>query len=184
MTAHVETNPEIIGVYEELKGILESVPDQSWFDDEGFTNQVNHIIDRAAAICPEIEDIAVYKIIRDHLNDGRQIVHAIQTKSKLAALTGRIRGTYKLEVSPQNSGHTFIQNQSQSQSLSVALEWQERINAEIPKHAQGSQERTFLEKLKESLPTIKSVTDIISSALKIGADLGLDPATIHKVLGL
>jgi hypothetical protein len=61
---------------------------------------------------------------------------------------------------------------------------QEKIISEIPKHKEGTKERTFLEKLKSALPSVKSITDILSAALKIGANIGLDPATIHKLLGL
>jgi phage terminase small subunit len=64
------------------------------------------------------------------------------------------------------------------------LELQEKIISEIYKHKEGSKERGFLEKLKAALPAVKTITDILASALKIGAEMGLDPATIHKLLGL
>jgi hypothetical protein len=179
---------EIFGTYKELKGVLASIEtENSWFQDEGFVAHANVVIERAGSVCPKIQDIHVYKLQTDVLRDGRIIVHTTQAKQKLSSLIGRVEGLYSLEeLKPNNGGNTFIQNQSQNQSqyLGVALEMQEKILAEIPNHAAGTKERTFLEKLKESLPLIKSATDILSSALKIGGSLGLDPATIHKLLGL
>jgi hypothetical protein len=180
-----ETNKEIAGIYEELKGVLASIQDaSSWFDDEGFTAQVNGIIARVPGVCPEIQDIDSYVLRAGHIPNLGAIVNTPQAKSKLSALVGRIKGTYSLDVSNSNSGHTFVQNQTQSQSLSVVLDLQERILTELPKHAEGTKERGFLEKLKSALPTVKNMTDILSSALKIGTELGLDPATIHKLLNL
>jgi len=74
------------------------------------------------------------------------------------------------------------QNQNQTQSISILLEIQEKIISEIPKHEEGSKERTFLEKVKSILPSIKTVTDIISSILKIGSELGLSASDMHKLL--
>ncbi len=181
-----ENKKDILGVYEELKGILASIPDNSWFDDEGFVSHTNRIIQRAGVICREIDDINSYLLKTDHIPNRGPIVNAIPAKSKLNALIGRLKGTYDLDTATPTSGHTFVQNQSQTQSqhVTVILELQERIINEIPKYPEGSKERTFLEKLKSALPTIKNVTDILSVALKIGADLGLDAATIDKVLGL
>ena len=178
---------EIMGVYEELKGIRVAIEDRtSWFDDNGFAAQANLIIDRVSLVCPEIGDIDSYRIQTEYANGRGEIVKPIPAKAKLNSIIGRLKGAYELEVPAKNDGNTFIQSQSQnqSQSLSVILELQEKIISEIPKHAEGTKERNFLEKLKSTLPTIKGITDILSLTLKIGVDLGLDATTIHKLLGL
>lgn len=183
-----ETRKGITGVYEELKGLLESLKDSTaWFYDHGFSHRTNVIIDRIPSVCPEIQDVSSYKISLDLSNPhGGGVVHTTQAKAQLSSIIGRLKGTYGLDSAEKNPGNTFIQNQLQSQfqSLSVALEFQEKIISEISKHAAGTKERGFLEKLKSALPTIKSITDILSLALKLGADFGLDPATINKLLGL
>ena len=178
---------EIIGVYEELRGVLAAIEGKtSWFDDDGFTTHANLIIERVRFVCPEIQDIDSYKIQAEYINNRGEIVKPIPVKAKLNSLIGRLKGLYGLEVPAKNDSTTFIQNQSQnqSQSLSVVLELQEKIISEIPKHAEGTKERNFLEKLKSALPTIKSIADILSLTLKIGADSGLDTTTIHKLPGL
>src|SRR5579864_7584979 len=155
---------EILGVYKELKGILASMESEnSWFIDNGFAEHANVVIDRAGSTCIEIRDINSYKLNEDVLRDGRVIIHTIQAKQKLNSLIGRIEGVYGLEDTKTNNGNTFIQNQlqTQSQNLSVILDVHEKILTELPKHAQGTAERTFLEKLKEALPTIKNVTEIL-----------------------
>lgn len=181
-----EAKKEILGVYEELKGVLASMPeDRTWFDDKGFTEHANRIITRAASICPEISDIESYKVVSDHQPSRGPIVYTIQTKSRLNALIGRLKGTYDLDTSPTGSnGNTFIQNQSQTQSqyINLVLDLQEKIIAEIPKHAEGTKERSFLEKLKVALSTTQNVMDILASVLRIGGEFGLDPSTIHKLL--
>lgn len=178
---------KIRSVYEELKGILDSIANEnSWFDDEGFSQRANDAINRAKIICPDIENITSYMIKSEHSNNRGGIIYVIPAKANLSSLMGRIKGEYELEELLIPTGHTFIQNQqqNQSQTLSVALELQEKIISAIPKHAENTKERGFLEKFKSVLPTIKNMTDILSLALKIGADLGLDPATIQKLLGL
>ena len=177
---------EIISVYEELRGILGSIEGaSSWFDDEGFSQRANDVISRVGTLCPEIENINSYKIKLEYSASRGGIIHTVPTRANLSSLLGRIKGFYGLiESSMPTTGHTFIQNQSQSQSQSLVLEWQEKIIGELPKYAEGTKERGFLEKLKSALLTVKSATDILSSVLKIGEDLGLNPATIHKLLGL
>lgn len=178
---------QVAGIYEELKGVVLSIKDNgSWFDDDGYTQHVNGIIARVSIICPEIEDIKSYEIKAEYLPNRGQIVNVIPTKTKLNALIGRLKGTYDLDVPLNTNGHTFIQNQSQEQSqqINLVLEWQEKIIKEISKYESGSKERAFLEKLKSSLPDIKIITDILSNTLKIGSEVGLDPDTIRKLLGL
>ncbi len=177
----------VLALHKELKGILVSLDGAaSWFDGDRFVRHANQVIERGSAICPEITNMQSYNLTTERLNDGRVIVQTTQAKQKLLSLIGRIEGEYSIEDYMTNTGHTFIQNQTQSQSqiLNLTLEMQAKILAEIPKHAEGTKERTFLEKLKETLPLVKNTTDILSSTLKIGSELGLDPATMHKILGL
>lgn len=182
-----EQKRQIRGAYEELRGVLISLEgDRTWFDDNGFAAHINEIIDRVIKICPEIENINSYKIRGEILGQRGLTIDVIITRTKLNSLIGRLKGSYDLEVLVKEVGNTFIQNQSQnqSQSFSMALELQEKILSEIPKHKVGSKERNFLEKFKLVLPSIKTGIDILAGTLKIGSEMGLDSGTIHKLLGL
>ena len=182
------TERNVIGLYKELKGVLASLNDApSWFEDKGFAKHANYVIDRATTVCPDIGAVAAYRVTPESFRGGRVTISTTQATQKLNSLIGRIEGEYDLKDTVSGGGNTFIQNQSQSQTqqiVNLVLEMQEKILSELPKHQEGSKERTFLEKIKQSLPTVKTTTDILSSALKIGADIGLDPGTIHKLLGL
>jgi hypothetical protein len=178
---------EILGAYKELKGVLNSLGDkEDWFTDREFTPQANRVIDRIGSVCPEIGDIESYKLQQDALQDGRLVVRVIPTKQKLMGLLGRMEGLYDIGEQNSPNGHTFIQQQSQSQSqhITFVLDLQEKIIKEIPKHAEGTKERSFLEKLKASLPSIKDTTDILSTVLKIAAESNVDPNALLKILGL
>ena len=114
-------------------------------------------------------------------------VRMFEYRARLGGLISRLHGEYFSDEQPPFSGmpSTVIQqtqNQNQTQSISILLEIQEKIISEIPKHEEGSKERTFLEKVKSILPSIKTVTDIISSILKIGSELGLSASDMHKLL--
>lgn len=64
------------------------------------------------------------------------------------------------------------------------LELQQKVLLEIPKHKEGTKERSFLEKFKTTLPTVKNTIDVLGSALRVGEEIGLNPETIRKLLGL
>ena len=183
-----EKEKEIKGIYEELKGVAYAIKeDVSWFDDNGFTDHANQIIRRIPEFCVEIQDIRPYLIDKKY-NNGRNtyIVNTTPTRAKLNSIIGRLKGLYNLDISALNNGNTIIQNQSQnqSQSLTILLDLQEKIINEIAKHKKGSNERNFLEKFKSSLSSIKNIIDILAITLKTGAEYGLDPSTIRKLLNL
>lgn len=177
---------EIVSSYRELKGVLEAIPEESWFYDNGFVEHGNKVINRVAQVCPEIEDINIYLLSGSTVINGSLTVNSTSARQKVLSLLGRMEGLYALNERVPESGNTFIQNQSQSQSqhISLVLELQAKILQELPQHEEGTKERTFLEKMRDSLPTLTGTLDALSTALKIGAELGLDPSTIRKLLGI
>jgi hypothetical protein len=183
----MDTKKQILGIYEELKGISSSMPTGTWFDDEGFAIHTNGVIDRLHTLCPEINDLNSYKIKTSYIQGRGETVDTVPTKVKLDGLVGRIRGSYDFDQqSTPINGHTFIQQQSQSQEQhqTIILELQERIIAEIKNHNEGTKERSFLEKLKSSLPTLSNTLTIISTILSIANDTGLSVNEVRKILGL
>lgn len=184
----MDTEKQVFGVYEELKGVLASIPeDHTWFDDDGFAAQANTVIERASNLCPEISNIDTYKILTRYSSNRGPTIDVIPTKSKLNGLIGRIKGSYGFDsLSQLNSGNTFIQNQTQSQQQhqTVILEIQERIINEIQNHEEGTKERNFLEKLKQTLPTLNNTVGIMSSILSIATDSGISVEDIRRLLGL
>ncbi len=116
----------------------------------------------------------------------RTIVRSLEYKSKLSGLINRVQLEFFTEDQPSATGPSTIinanQTQSQTQSINTILEIQEKLLSEIPKHKEGSKERTFLEKVKSALPNMKTGTEIISNILKIGAEIGLHASEIATLL--
>jgi len=179
----------IHGLYEELNGVLRSIQSEdSWFDDKGFAEQVNGIIRRTLVICPEIEKIDPYIITTDNIGQRGSIIQAIQAKSKIRSyLLEELRGHTISTQNPQStSGPTFIQNQSQTQTQhqTTILALQERVITEIENYAKGTKERSFLESLKSTLPSLSSTMGIFSAILSIAKDTELDIDVLKNILGL
>ncbi len=179
----------IYGAYEELKGVLGSIPeDRTWFDDDGFSPQVNRIIERIKTLGTEINDIDSYMITANYIQDRGNTIDVIPTRSKLNGLIGRIKGMYDFDngIKQSGAGHTFIQQQSQNQEQYqiTILDLHERIISEIQKYPEGTKERGFLDKLKKSLPSLSNTMGILSSILSIAVDSGLNIEDIKKLLGL
>lgn len=179
-------------IYSELQGYLTQAPPigehgNTTTSDDTLWKQFNITIDELNIITGKA--FTKFKVIKIERGQNGQYIKVSNYRQKLGGLISHLYGEYFSDEQSPFSGmpSTIInqnQSQNQSQSLSIILELQEKIINEIPKHKEGTKERNFLEKFKPGLSTIKSVTDILSLALKIGADFGLDPATIRRLLGL
>lgn len=186
---------EVRSLYAELQGYLSQVPvgvsETSWTQDRSLWTQLNHVVEQLNQLTGK--DYSRFKITPVHRrvtqnSSPYETVRYSTYKASLGALIAKIHVEYfRDEEEPpfRTMPNTVInQTQTQTQSLNVILEIQEKLITEIPKHKEGSKERTFLEKVKTALPSIKTGTDILSSVLKIGAEVGLDASKIHSLLHL
>ena len=177
-------------IYSELKGYLTVVPTEGRVYDETATSickQLNIVVGELNSLTSK--DYNKFKIQDRTISwNGtyRKVVDSLDYKLKLSGLISRIQGEFfSEEQSITTQPNTVIntsQHQSQTQSQTFVLELQEKILTEITKYGEGTKERTFLQRLKSALPMIKNVTDILATTLKIGAEVGLDPVTMHKIL--
>jgi ubiquinone biosynthesis protein Coq4 len=73
-------------------------------------------------------------------------------------------------------GTVMTQNQQQSQSVlfQMILDVQSKIDEKISNYKDGSNEKSFLQKLKGSLSSISNVNQLIQTILKLAKDSGLD----------
>ena len=173
-------------IYNELQGYLSQAPSPSdqytTTYDRVLWTQFNDTVTELRSITGKNYD---RYLIRPEPGGDRAYIHYSTYRSSLGGLIARLNGEYFSDEEPPFKGmpNTVInQTQTQSQSISTILEIQEKILSEIPKYAEGTKERTFLEKVKSSLPSLKTGMDIIYSLLKIGADAGLTPEVIHKLI--
>lgn len=177
----VEKNREISSVYEELKGVLDSISEEkSWFDDEGFSSHANNVIKRVGELCPEITDINNY-LVTPRYSQGRggQLVQVIPTIAKIKSLIGRLNGYYSLDKKSQNMGHTFIQNQQTNIDLIVDLRL--KIENHIKDYSPEEPERKFLEELKESVSTAKTAMDLLRLVIETAKRYRITLATLLKI---
>jgi hypothetical protein len=178
-------------IYSELQGYLTEAPPigehgNGTTSDNTLWQQFNGTIEELNQISEK--DFNKFKVTGIQNGQfGNRFIKISEYRQKLGGLISRLHGEFFSDEQPPFSGMpstVITQTQNQTQSVSMILEIQERVLSQITKYADGTKEKGFLEKLKASLPSVKSAVDVLGSALKIGADLGLDPATIHKLLGL
>ncbi|MFA5876838.1 MAG: hypothetical protein WC880_00535 [Candidatus Paceibacterota bacterium] len=177
-------------VYSELQGYLSQAPTVGEHGvastrDETLWTQFNLTIDELNEVSGS--DYNKFKITGIRHGQMGNFVNVSELRTKLGGLIARLHGEYFANEPAPFSGMpstVITQNQSQSVDVQVLLNLQSKIDSELQKHEEGSKERGFLEKLKSTLPALKSAMEVLSAALKIGADFGLDPRVIHNLLGL
>ncbi len=63
----------------------------------------------------------------------------------------------------------------------MLLEIQSKIDEKIHSYEDGSKEKSFLQKFKNSLSSISNATQLISQLLKLAKDFGLNIEDILKI---
>lgn len=166
--------------YEELKGLREALPEEGWFEDDGISNKYLKTLEGIATLLPELnrdEYILKPEWSEDQFGGGgRSMITKNQYKTILNALIGHLKGLFDFDNNQNNSGHTFIQ--SQSVSIELVLNLQEKIINLENKYEEGTPEKTFLKKLKNSLSSIKDATDIIKIVLSEAQKAGITLNTL------
>lgn len=154
-------------LYEELKGMLSAMPEENLILDKGISEKYNATVSKISGLIPEIvasEYLIQSEFISLQFGGGDQRINKNHYKMKLSALLGQLRGRFDFDSAVNTSGgHTFIQNQTVS--VEFVLNLQEKIIELIEKQEKGTAERTFLEKVKESIASIKNGTDIVKTVL-------------------
>ena len=73
------------------------------------------------------------------------------------------------------------QSQNQTTHVQILLDFQSKIDEKIKEHADGSKEKTFLEKIKGALSKVGNVTELFTLILRTGKDMGLTLNDIFKL---
>ncbi|MBU1557393.1 hypothetical protein KKC45_00305, partial [Patescibacteria group bacterium] len=147
-------------IYSELQGYLSQAPEfipgrERISNGVEIINQLNSSIEELEEISGN--DYSRYKeTIKTSTSGSLRYFELLGYRSSLGGLISRLHGEYFSDENPPFSGmpSTVInqhQNQNQITYIQVLLEIQSKIDSEIPKFETGSNERTFLEKLKQSL---------------------------------
>jgi len=170
-------------LYSELQGYLKQAPPIEKAHDitytaslwENYNNTVGIIIKETGD-----ENFNRFKLAGNDVqrrdDDGIQFIKLITYNQKLGGIISYIYGKYFAdEINPLSGTPSTIisQNQQQSQSIQIILEVQEKLIEAKHKYPEQSKERKFIDKIKDSLPSIKSAADLLGIIFKVAKDFGV-----------
>ena len=178
-------------LYSELQGYLSNVPDASktggYYYDIEIIGQVNSAIDELNKITGNNYDRFKISIKRSSNSDSQWIIIGTY-QTKVAGLISRLHGEYFYdEQAPFSGMPSTIINQTQQQNQSVTvqmlLEVQSKIDQNLSKFEEGTKQKKFLQKVKESLSSIKDAVGLISLLTNIAKEFGLSIDDLKSIFG-
>jgi len=176
---------EIRPIYLELQGYMSQAPSESTATlfDASIWEQYNQAIDELNEVTGKNYDRFKPNVRTDPMRDPRPAIRTSSYRQKLGGLIARLHGEYFQDESPPFGGtpSTVIQqtqSQEQSVQIQILLDIQSKIDEKLPEYEEGSEEKTFLEKVKSSLKSVRNVTDLVRLILQTAKDVGL---SIDKV---
>jgi len=174
-------------IYTELQGYLSQAPagdKVAYLRDPSLWQQYNSTIDELNTIAGK--DYSKFKIANIQSDGGEPYILNSDYRSKLNGLIMRLYGEYfENEISPFSGGPNTVvnQNQTQSQTMQIAmmLDFQSVIDKKLFSSQLDEKEKTFLEKIKTSLPAVKSMAELVNLIASLAKSLGLSVDQIAKL---
>ena len=151
-------------------------------------NEENPVIDNSEfwehhnSIIKELEEVTGKDYNKYSLAPVSGATYSYITKGiyrqKLGGLIARLHGEYFSDepVPFAEMPSTIItqsQNQNQSVHVQCLLEVNDMINEKLTKADEGSKEKTFLEKIKGSLSSVRNVSQLVTLLLTTASKLGI-----------
>lgn len=171
-------------IYSELQGYLSQAPREgNVIFESSVWERYNTTIDELSNISGE--DYSDYKVNPIVWADS-PAVEILDYRTKLGGLIARLHGKFFPDEPPPFSGMpstiiTQTQQQTQSFQIQTLLEIQSKIDEKTPQFNEDSKERKFLDKIKDSLSSVKDVSQLITLILKVGKEIGL---TLSQILNI
>ncbi|HUU16593.1 MAG TPA: hypothetical protein VMW72_05545 [Sedimentisphaerales bacterium] len=171
---------DIRPIYSELQGYLSQAPEEAkirLIDDDNLWNQANQAIDELSRISGE--DYNRFKITPRRIRSSARLVADVGTyRAKLGGLISRLHGKYFSDEPAPFSGMPStvnIQTQQQSQSVHIQmlLDFQGKIDAQLQKLEPGDKKRSFLEKVKGALASVRDYAGLIALYVTTAQEFGL-----------
>lgn len=180
-------NTAIKPLYGRLRGLKEAAPEEttSTITDENLWASFNRIVDllNSATKADKYEDFRINPEYRSPRNGihGYYYMKTTTYRSKLNELIGCLHAEYfQNDADPYTEVPSTIinqlQSQQQSQSMqSTVLHLQEKLIEKLTKEDTTENEKGFLKKLKELLPTIKDAVQLSITVAKLAKEFGVSP---------
>lgn len=183
-------NSDIRPIYTELQGYLSQAPSAEkvvYLYDKSLWDQLNGVIDELNE--KSGEDYSKFKITSIMQQKHEPYSPYILTSDYRSKLNGLIMRIYGRHFSEEHSpfggfpSTVITQSQAQSQSVHVAMimELQSAIDKKLFTSELEENEKGFLTKVKESLPTLKSFVEVINLVLGLAKSFGLSVDQVVKL---
>ena len=183
-------NSDIRPIYTELQGYLSQAPaidKVPYIYEKPLWEQLHKAIDELNE--KSGEDFSKFKITdfkQQKHEPYSQYIPTTDYRTKLNGLIMRLYGQYfSDEQSPFGGFPSTVvqQNQSQSQTMQItmALEFQSLIDRKLYGSELKPEEKSFLEKVKASLPTAKSTIELMNMCLSLAKSLGINLDQMTKL---
>jgi hypothetical protein len=183
------TKEEIRPIYSELQGYLAQAPMKTdkirTIYAERLWEQYNETVNELSKISEK--DYNRYKIIPE-MGASRPFVDLDDYRGKLGAIIARLHGQYFHDEAapfsdmPSTNIHVN-QQQSQTVQIEIAIEMTELITKKLSEVPVISKERSFLEKIKEALRTVRTVPQLITLLITTAQEFGLSIDKLKDLLG-
>lgn len=172
-------------LYSELQGYLSQTPDyssnQTEIYEESTWSQFHSTIDELNQVSGKSYD--KFKVVSLNAHGGGAFVRIMEYRTKLGGIISRLHAEYFNDEPAPFSGmpSTIIQqNQNQSQNIQVLLEIQSLIDKKLS-DTTDVVEKSFLQRIKDSLASVKSVNDLLGLILSTGSSVGLTLEQITRL---
>jgi hypothetical protein len=186
----MENKQAIRPIYSELQGYLAQAPsssragDQNIYD-QAFWCQFNDTIQELNTLTGKNYDRYKLTPVRGRTH---QFIPKDTYRQKLGGLIAQLYGEYfSDEVAPFAAMPSTIisqsQNQNQSVQVQLLLEVNDLIHNKLGQVQDGSKEKTFLEKIKTSLSSVKNISQLVSLLLKTAQTLGITIEQLKDLFG-
>jgi hypothetical protein len=182
------TKEEIRPIYSELQGYLAQAPQKTDNTTVIYAQELWESYNKTIKELSEKTGTTYHRYqIQPNVSEYSITVDIDNYRGKLGGIIARLHGEYFSDEPAPFSGMpsttTISVNQQQSQSVQVEilLEMIDLIHGKINQMEEGSKEKSFLQKVKDSLRGVKSVTQLITLFVQTANELGLSMQELAKI---
>lgn len=190
MTSEQNNKEKIRPIYAFFQGCLSQAPDNNKYpviQSASVWKLVNLKIDKLNTVSGE--DYSDFKLVP--YRSGKFTTEYLATdtyRTTLGGLISELHGRYFSDEPAPFSGmpsNINIQTQQQTQSVHVQmlLEVNSKIEQKLPEFPEGTKERTFLQKVKSSLSSIKDTVGLIALLVNMAKECGLSIDELKSIFG-
>lgn len=178
-------------IYSELQGYLAQAPnnDAGSIRNQDLDTQVNKAIEELQEISDNnYSRFKINKHTSSQMNKSYTYIHIQDYRSKLGGLISRLHAEFfSDEPPPFNSMPQTVINQNQNQAqtqemrVNIVQEMMDILVRNEAKFDYDSDEAKFIDKIKAKIKSVSNITDLVSTILKTGKEMGLTVAQILNI---